>query len=223
MHLAIDLDALHHLATIGLDATVHIMQADAGNPTRGSVVKLRREVFREGVVFAVLFPTRYHIVSLVHNHPVHLRQFLRSILQVSVQGAHHPSFRLFETAEKRCALAVIPAERDSLYAGVFARKVTNALPRAILAAIIYQNQFITKAFAAHRRIDSANQFGQRFVFVEQRNDDADVFLVFHDATVDRDYRIGGNWRRDLGRVSFWRGCGTGLRPIGYNKTRYPRT
>ncbi len=171
----------------------------------------------------MLFPARYDIVSLVHNHPVHLRQFLRSILQVSVQGAHHPSFRLFETAEKRGALAVIPAERDSLYAGVFARKVTNALPRAILAAIIYQNQFITKAFAAHRRIDSANQFGQRFVFVEQRNDDADVFLVFHDATVDRDYRNGGNRRMDPAQESFWIGYGTGSHRTGCNRTRYSRT
>ena len=128
-----------------------------------------------------------------------------------------------KTAEKRGALAVIPAERDSLYAGVFARKVTNALPRAILAAIIYQNQFITKAFAAHRRIDSANQFGQRFVFVEQRNDDADVFLVFHDATVDRDYRNGGNRRMDPAQESFWIGYGTGSHRTGCNRTRYSRT
>lgn len=102
VHLAIDLDALDDLVFVGLQPAVHVVEFHPGYSPRRCVVELRRQILREFVVDPVLFPAGNYVPAFFGDHPVHLRNLLRRVLQVCVHGHYDPSPGLLETTVKCC-------------------------------------------------------------------------------------------------------------------------
>ena len=70
MHLAIDLDILHHSLAIGLQTTVKIMQVlNAADLTSRCVEEFRGKGLRNGIITFLLI-ARNKIVTFLLNHTI---------------------------------------------------------------------------------------------------------------------------------------------------------
>ena len=153
VHLAVHLYVLDHLVLVGLQAAVHIVELDAGDPAGSGVVKLGRQVLGQFVVLAVLFPAGDHIITLLGDHPVHLRDLFRGVLQVRVHRDDHTSLGLGETFVKGGGLAVVAAEGYSFDPLVAFCEFLDLRPRAVGAAVVDEEDFIFIAIGVHHAPD----------------------------------------------------------------------
>ena len=80
MHFTIYFYILYNLVAIGLQPAVHIMKFDSGNAAGCSIVQFAREVLGQDIVFAVLFPSGNHIVTIFLDHLVEGRNLIRAVL-----------------------------------------------------------------------------------------------------------------------------------------------
>ena len=128
VHLTVDFDAFDNLVLVGFQSAVHVMQPDACDPSRGSIVQFGRKVLGHFVVLSVLLPARHDIPSFYGYHPVHLRQFLRGILKVGIHGEDDSAAGGFKAVEQGCRLAVVPSERDPPYIAVLPGYFRDHLP-----------------------------------------------------------------------------------------------
>ncbi len=83
VHLAIYFDAFYHIAAVGFQTTVEIVELDARKQPCNGIEKLGRNGFGERVV-ALKFPTRYHVEALFANHTAERRNLLGVVLQVGI-------------------------------------------------------------------------------------------------------------------------------------------
>ena len=113
VHLTVHFDVFHHLGPVGLEAAVHVVQADAGDLAGGPVVQLGGDVLGEGVVLAVLFPARHQVVAFLADHPHHFGDFFRGVLKVGVHGDHDVPLRGGEAFIQGGRFPVIAAETDA--------------------------------------------------------------------------------------------------------------
>ncbi len=128
MHFSVHFHVLHHLVLVGFETAVHIVQFQAGYLASSGIVQLRRQVFSEGVVDSVLFPARYDVPTIFHDHPVHFRNLLRRILQVGIHGHDNSALGNRETLVKSGRLAIIAPERYSFDSAVAFRQFLNLCP-----------------------------------------------------------------------------------------------
>ncbi len=118
VHVAVNLDMLHHCIAVSLQAAVEVMQIvdSAHFPCRG-VEKLCRDGLRQRIV-TFLLPSGDKIVSLDGNHTVKLRNLVGTVLKVGVHRNHHITLRTAESRVERRRLAVIARKRHTVNGGV---------------------------------------------------------------------------------------------------------
>ena len=112
VHLGEDLNILHHLLAVRFQAAVHIVQGNAGNTTCRSIEELGRQVLGQFVIKTFLLPTAHQIKSVFGDHPIELRDLIRTVLQVSIHGDNHIALRCLETAVQRRTLTIVATETN---------------------------------------------------------------------------------------------------------------
>ena len=86
MQLTVYGDASRDFAPIRLEATVEIMQINAGHSASRPVIKFARQVFGQQGVMALLLPAGNHVEALFRDHLIQFRDLIRAILQVSIHS-----------------------------------------------------------------------------------------------------------------------------------------
>ena len=170
VHLAINLDVLHHLTPIGFQSTVEVVQVMyARDSPRRRIEKLCRNRFRQGVV-TFLLVSRHQVVTLFRNHAVEFGNLVGTILQISVHGDDHIAFRLTKPTEQRRRLSIVPAELDTFHTRRFRTQTLDDLPGTVGTSVIDKNDLIRKMMSCHHPFNPGEQFRQRFLLIVERND-----------------------------------------------------
>ena len=64
-------------------------------------------------------------------------------------------------------------------AGVLASQVFDDSPTAVGTAIVDENNFVSEMILCHDALDPCVKFGQAFILIVERNDNGDLYSVFH--------------------------------------------
>ena len=144
MHLAIDLDVLYHFVSVGFQATIHIVNLDACDSSRGGVIEFRRQVLSQGVILAMLLPSGDDVPLFPYYHLVHRRYLFRKVLKVGVHSDYHIACGLFESTVKSGGFSVIASEADAVNRVIRLRKPDDFVPRVIGGAVVHHNDFVGK-------------------------------------------------------------------------------
>ena len=174
VHLSIYLDILHDLVAVGLQSAVHVVEPDARDPSRGGIVKLGRKILGQGIVLPVLLPAGNDVPALFCNEPVHLRYLVRGVLEVGVHCHDNIAGGLLETVVEGGRLAVVPAETDSVDAGVTRSQLPDCVPGTVRAAVVHHYDLVFPAVLEHYLPDPGCEFRKGFLFIEKGNDDRNV-------------------------------------------------
>ena len=165
VHFAIHLYAFHHVLAIGFQSTVEIMQVIyTRSRTRRSVKQFCRDGFRQRIV-AFLLPARNQIISFLLYHTIKFRNFIWTVLQISVHCYDHIALRLFEAAEQSRRLAIIASEFDALHPRIGFTQSHDLVPRAVGAPVVHENHLIRERVLVHHLCNPSIKFGQRLFFV----------------------------------------------------------
>ena len=177
VHFAVNLDAFDHLVAVGFQAAVEVVQLDSGSQPRRAVEEFTRQRLPDRIEPA-LFPSADQVVSLFGNHPVQFRDFVRRVLQIGVHRDHDVAPGRFEAAVESGRFPVIAPEPDGPDARIGVVQRADHFPRAVVAAVVHEDDFVREAVLRHHPLDPCEQFGQRFLLVVQRDDYRDVRIVF---------------------------------------------
>ena len=170
VHFPVDFDVLDHLAAVGLETAVHVVELDARDLAGGSVEKLGRKILGELVVLTVLLPAGHHVVAFLRDFLVQAGDLVGGVLQVGVHGDDHVALRLVETAVQRSGFAVVAPEADAVHQRIGRRKALDNLPGGIGAAVVDHYYLVGIAFGEHDPLNPGFELGKGFRFVEQGND-----------------------------------------------------
>ena len=195
MHLAVDLDRLDHLAAVGLQAAVEVVQADARRGTCRPVEELARPPLADRVV-ALLLPARNQVVTLLEDHTAQGGDLLGRILQVGVHGDHHLAARSRKAAIESGRLAVVARKTDAPQRRILRGQALDNGPRAVGRAVVHEDCLIGEGMGRSDTVDPRQQFGQRLLLVVERYDDRDVGITRLHFHARRRYRdCGASGRR----------------------------
>ena len=176
VHVAVDLDILHHLLLVGLQSAVEVVQIpDARHLAGRGVEELGGYGFGERVV-AFLLPPRYQVVAVDRNHAIEFGDFVGAVLQVGIHGDDHIALGPQETGIERRRLAVVAAELHPLDAGVLLAQRLDDLPRVVGTAVVDKPDLVCKLVGGHYPLDPRCQLGQRFGLVIQRYDYRNIHI-----------------------------------------------
>ena len=171
VHLTIHLDVLHHIATIGLQAAVEVVQVlNAAHFAGGSIEQFRGQRLRERVV-AFLFVARYQVVAVFDDHAIEFWYLIRRILKVGIHCYHHVTLGFLEAAIECRTLAIVTTEGNALHVVRLLAQVVDDLPRTVCRAIVHKNNFVAEAIGFHHFVDPTIEFAERFVLIIKRNND----------------------------------------------------
>ena len=122
----------------------------------------------------MLLPAGYNVPSLFLDEPVHLRNLLRGVLEVGVHCHDYIARGLLETVVEGGRLAVVPAETDSVDAGVTRSQLPDGVPGTVRAAVVHHYDLVFPAVLEHYLPDPGCEFRKGFLFIEKGNDDRNV-------------------------------------------------
>ena len=115
MHLAIDLDILHHCLAIGFQTAIEVVQVlDAAHLTGCRIEEFRGQGLRQRVV-ALLLIAAHQVITLFLDHFIETWYLVGRILQVGIHRNHHIALRLFEATVERRTLAIVTTELDAFH------------------------------------------------------------------------------------------------------------
>ena len=168
VHFSVHLNVFDYLGPVGLEAAVHVVELDARDLACRPVVQLGRKVLGEGVVLAVLLPAAHEVIAFFPDHPHHLRNFFRGVLQIGIQGDHNLPLSGGKAFIERGRFAVVPAEADAPYlmAGI-SPHLPDHLPGAVGRAVIHKDELI--GIILEGAVYPGFQFRERFRLVIQGN------------------------------------------------------
>ena len=142
MHVTIDLDVLDDLVAVGLEAAVEVVEVvDAADLAGGGVEQLGGDGLRQGVV-ALLFVARHEVVAVAGDHAVELGNLVGRVLEVGVHGDDHVALGACEAGVEGGRLAVVAAECDSFYGGIFGGEALDYVPRRVGGAVVDENDLV---------------------------------------------------------------------------------
>ena len=176
VHLAVDLDGLHHLAAVGFQPAVEIVEPDARRGPGRPIEEFAGPAFADRVV-AFLFPPRDQIVALFEDHAAQFGDFVGRILQVGVHRNDDLAFRSRESAVEGRGLAVVARETDAPDGRILRLEPFDLLPRAVRRTVVDQNKLVRKPVFAHHAVDPCRQFGQGLRLVVERHDDRYIQFI----------------------------------------------
>lgn len=192
VHVVVDFKALYHFVFVCLEAAVEVVQLYPRYRSHRGVEELGRHRLGERIV-AFLLPARNEIVALLGDHPVKLRNLIGRVLKIGVHRDDNPALRKLEAMVKSRGLAVVRGEPDAPDTVRLPVQVLDALPRSVLAAIVYENDFVGEPFPLHHLYDPGVKLRQRLLLVVKRNDNGDVYVLLHD------HIICSSWQASLPR------------------------
>jgi len=173
VHLAVHLDAFDHAFAVGFKSAVEIMKLYARSQARRAVEKFGRQGFGEGIE-PLLFPPRDHVVLLFPDHPDQVGNLVGTVLQVGIHGDDDLALCGLKSAVEGGGLAVIPPEFNAPDGWILFVQPADDLPGGVVASVIDQDDFVGVVFPVHDTLDPADQFRQRFLFIEEWNDDGNI-------------------------------------------------
>mgnify|MGYP007107555695 CR=1 FL=1 len=106
VHLAINLDILHHVAAISFQSAVEVVQiVDAAHLACCGIEELGRNGLGEWVaLLAVHLVARYEVITFLGYHLVETWYLVWRILQVGIHGDDHVALCLLESTVEGWAL-----------------------------------------------------------------------------------------------------------------------
>src|SRR6185436_13082427 len=141
VHLGVEAGAPDDLSAVRLERAAVVVDGGSGEGTDQPVGGHRRQAPADHLVLAVLAPAADHVVPLVEmaeQQP----EIVRIVLQVSVESDHDPAAGVIESRLERRGLPVVAAEEDRLDTAVARAEGTQPGARAVLAAVVDQNQLV---------------------------------------------------------------------------------
>ena len=181
VHLAVDFDRLDHLAAVGFQSAVEVVEFDARDGARRPVEEFAGPAFADRVV-TFEFPSRNHVVALFEDHAAHVGNFVGRVLQVGVHREDHVAFGGGESAVECGRLAVVAGEPDRPQGAIVFFEAFERLPRAVGRAVVDEDDFVREAVFACYAVDPGRQFGERLLLVVERHDHRDVQSLLHPVT-----------------------------------------
>ena len=119
----------------------------------------------------MLFPAGDDVVTLLDNHPVEFRDFVRGVLQVRVHGDDDIALRGRETLVKGGGLAVVAAEGDAVDGGILLREFPDPVPGIVGGTVVHHQDLVGETIFFHHPVDPGGEFRQGFGLVKEGNDD----------------------------------------------------
>ena len=114
---------------------------DAADLAGGGVEQLGGDGLRQGVV-ALLFVARHEVVAIAGDHAVELGNLVGRVLKVGVHGDDHVALGAGEAGVEGGRLAVVAAEGDSFYGGIFGGEALDYVPRRVGGAVVDENDLV---------------------------------------------------------------------------------
>ena len=100
-------------------------------------------------------------------------------MKVGVHRDYHLTLGGTETTEEGGTFTVVAAKLYAMDAGVLASQVFDDSPTAVGTAIVDENNFVGEMILCHDALDPSVKFGQAFILIVERNDNGDLYSVFH--------------------------------------------
>ena len=176
VHLAVDFDVLHHVAAVGFEAAIEVVQVvNARDFACRGVEELGGNGLGEGVV-AFLFVARHEVVALVNDHAVEGGNLVGRVLQVGVHGDNHVALGLVEAAIEGRTLAVVASELDAVHVPVLACEPLDDLPGAVGGAVVDEDNFVGVAVGGHHAPYPGVEFGQGLVLIVERHNNRYIHI-----------------------------------------------
>src|SRR4051812_2268243 len=109
MQLAVELDVLKHLASVGLERAAIVVQGYAGSPGDTAVGDSRWQRAAQERVLPILAPAAHNIIPLVEllQQPWNIG---RVVLEIGIDRNHHVAARAREPRRERRRLTEIAPE-----------------------------------------------------------------------------------------------------------------
>ena len=165
VHVAIDLDVLDHIAAIGLQAAVEVVQVvDTAHTPGCGVEQLGGQRLGQWVI-AFLFPATHQVIALLSDHAIQFGNLVGAVLQVGIHGDDHIALGAHESRVQCRRFAIVAAKAHPLDSGVLGMQLFDHLPRAVGAAVIDHEHLIGVAMLLHHTFDPCRQLGQRLSLI----------------------------------------------------------
>ena len=160
VHVAIDLDVLDHLAAIGLEAAVEVVQVvDTADASCRGVEELGGDGLAERVV-AFFLPAADEVITVLGDHAVKLGDLVGTVLQVGIHRDDDVAAGIGKTGVQSRGLAIVAAEGDALHPRVLVVQPPDDLPRVVGAAVVDEQHLVGEAVLVHDALDPLCQLGQ---------------------------------------------------------------
>jgi hypothetical protein len=98
---------------------------------------------------ANLLPPRHEVIAFIEL-PLEGRDFRGVILEIRVHGNHNVPLRLVKTDRQRRCFSIVPAKPYDFYMLVHPFEIAEHLKRAVGAAIIDEEEFVSKVHTPER-------------------------------------------------------------------------
>jgi len=176
VHLAVERDAFEDLAPVGLQGATVVVQVHAGRARDEAVGDAAHEIPLEGVVVAILAPSRDQVESLVQFGD-NLGDVIRVILEVPVHGHDDLAAGIGETGLHRRSLPAIAPEMDGLEPAVGSAGLSDAGGRPIGASVIDEEDLIVLPNGSQGHLELFNQRRDVGFLVAQRYDNGNHVIA----------------------------------------------
>src|SRR5215469_1173918 len=181
VQFAVQRNLLQNRPPVRLEGGAEVMDIDAAELGHHPVRHARRQTPKPEIVDALLAPPAYDVIALGDLLEEH-RDVVRVVLQVPVHGNDVLAAGVVEASRQAGGLPKVPPQLHHRHPAVHRRDFTKQRERAILRAVIYQDNLETLAMALHDRLQAIVEVGHVFLFVVQRYDNGVLRHGKHDYT-----------------------------------------
>ena len=171
VELTVEPEATNDLRPIGLEARVHVVEANPRDEAGHTVEDLRRKPAGPRIL-ALRLPTRHEIEALVQlrEQPRNLR---RVVLEITVDGHDHVARCFREAGSERRGLAEVAAEPDDADVVVSAVQSRESRERPVGRPVVDEDRFPGLCGCLEHLGELCEQRPDVFFLVVHRDDDRD--------------------------------------------------
>ena len=171
VQLAVEPQAAHDLGAVRLQAAVHVVEVDAGDPAGDRVEELRRDPAAQRVA-SLRLPAGDQVEALVELGE-QLRDLGGVVLEVAVDRDDHLALRLGEACGERRRLAEVPAQADDDDVAGSGVQPGQRRVRPVRGAVVDEHGLPGLAERLERRVELVVQQRDAPLLVVDGNDDRD--------------------------------------------------
>src|SRR5450759_3005806 len=167
--LAVDMDRVHHVAAVGLEAAVEVVQGDPRGAPHRPVEEARGDGLVERVL-AALLPARDQVVPLVQARD-ETGDLGGVVLAVAVERDHVVAAHGLEAVRKRGRLAEVAPQLDDAHVVTGGGEPLHRGERAVGGPIVDEDDLKGQAGGPKRRVDLRDERLDAVGLVEDRDDE----------------------------------------------------